>query len=201
MFSSGSPVRSCWAELKYERILAVGGGGFELWPLKVQKNWICCISSLKGWQIWSHSFTATYRTARHCKVESSCQLRIFSMELSVAHSQIISSSFIYIFNLIVDRCWSSTCLFPRPKIAQNKNSWELLKTLQEFLRNFSRSFKNSGRILQGLSGILEEFFENYQGGDIDNSHWNKFAKQQTIANTLRQTWSQKFSTQKHSVLH
>ena len=35
LFSSGSPVRACWAELKYDRIVAVGGRGFKLWLLKV----------------------------------------------------------------------------------------------------------------------------------------------------------------------
>ena len=48
MFSSGSLVRSCWAEVKYDRILAVGGRGFELWLLKVQKNIISSIFSLRG---------------------------------------------------------------------------------------------------------------------------------------------------------
>ena len=51
MFSCGSPVRSCWAELKYDRILAVVGRGFELWLLKVQENWIPSIFSLTGWQV------------------------------------------------------------------------------------------------------------------------------------------------------
>ena len=51
MFSSGSLVRSCWAEVKYDRILAVGGRGFELWLLKVQKNIISSIFSLRGWQV------------------------------------------------------------------------------------------------------------------------------------------------------
>ena len=34
------------AELKYNRIIAVGGRGFELWPLKVQKNAISSICNL-----------------------------------------------------------------------------------------------------------------------------------------------------------
>ena len=38
MFYCGPPVRSCWAELKYDRILVVRGSGFELWLLKVQEN-------------------------------------------------------------------------------------------------------------------------------------------------------------------
>ena len=46
------------------------------------------------------------------------------------------------------------CLFPRPRIAQNKKSWEVLRILQDFL--------------QILSGIREEFFKNFQGGEIDN---------------------------------
>ena len=29
MFSCGSPVRPCWAELEYDRILAVGGRGLS----------------------------------------------------------------------------------------------------------------------------------------------------------------------------
>ena len=48
MLSCGSPARACWAELEYDRIIAVGGRGFELWLLKVQKNGISSILSLTG---------------------------------------------------------------------------------------------------------------------------------------------------------
>ena len=44
--------RSCWAELKYDRILAVWGRGFELWLLKVQKNRISSIFGRISWQVW-----------------------------------------------------------------------------------------------------------------------------------------------------
>ena len=43
-FFCGLFVRSCWVELKYGNILAFRGRGFELWLLKVQKNWISSIS-------------------------------------------------------------------------------------------------------------------------------------------------------------
>ena len=45
----------CWDELKYGRILAVGGRGSELWPLKVQTKtkslqyfWSCNLSYMLG---------------------------------------------------------------------------------------------------------------------------------------------------------
>ena len=44
VFCCGLLVRSCWAELKYGRILAVGGRGTELWLLKAQKDWLSSIS-------------------------------------------------------------------------------------------------------------------------------------------------------------
>ena len=53
MFSCGSPARFCWAEVEYDWILAVGGRDFELWLLKIQKNIISSIFSLKYWQVWS----------------------------------------------------------------------------------------------------------------------------------------------------
>ena len=36
--SCGFLVRSCWAELNYDKILAVGGRDSKLWLLKVQKK-------------------------------------------------------------------------------------------------------------------------------------------------------------------
>ena len=47
MVSCGLLVRFCWAELKYGRILAVGGRGSKLQLLKVPKNWISMISGPK----------------------------------------------------------------------------------------------------------------------------------------------------------
>ena len=51
MFYCGLLDKSCWAELKYARILALWGRGFELWLLKVQKNWISSIFNLTGWPV------------------------------------------------------------------------------------------------------------------------------------------------------
>ena len=88
MFSCGSPVRSCWAELKYDRILAVGGRSFELWLLKFQKDGISSILNPTGWRVWntycktkfgSYSLTTTkdmvrihYRNYAHYTLYWSC---------------------------------------------------------------------------------------------------------------------------------
>ena len=46
-----------------------------------------------------------------------------------------------------------SCLFPRPKIVQNKKSWEFLRILEQFFKNF-----RGGEI-----GITDSFFElSYQ---------------------------------------
>ena len=56
MFSCGL-IRTCQSELRYSRIIAVGGS--ELWLLKAQKNRISSIFSLRGWQVWTLVPTAS----------------------------------------------------------------------------------------------------------------------------------------------
>ena len=52
MFSCGSPVRACWAEHKYNIILAVFGRGSELWLLKFQeKNRVSSSLNMTCWRL------------------------------------------------------------------------------------------------------------------------------------------------------
>ena len=64
----------------------------------------------------------------------------------------------------VQRQSFGNCLFPCPRIALNKKSCEVLR----ILKNSWRTLKNSWRFLKNCWRVPYEFFNNFQGGEIDN---------------------------------
>ena len=94
MFYCGSLVRSCWTELKYDRILAVGGRGFELWVLKVQENRISSIFSPTSWQVWTCHYMnlGWFSVLDDWRHQSSHQLLLVTTPNACTHTTEISTT-------------------------------------------------------------------------------------------------------------